>query len=631
MAITQQQMQNTLNLRGVFSLISGAATITDISAWSSLGVTSAKILLQINDPTLDLVYQNPGFNTAIYTAPNLDVFNSIPTFSFTLPQDINLAYLQGSYTINLAIQLISPAGTQTFSYTVYENVSSCCNGIVANGTPTINYLNAQVSVTDNTNYGNFISVANTLTIYPDPTTGQSAQTATGSGTPYTLIWQPPSGQKTYTGNWKWTLSSVLTYVDAQTQTTTTCLVTGSGAFEVNQNPICKVLCFLNKYVTQVQLAQAGSIVNAALMQSQLLQAQGYFALLLGQNDCGKNGEAYVSMIYKLIGVINPNDGSCDSCGGTNVTPLIPTQSINGTNGTNGTSFRIGTGVPSNGLGANGDTYLDSATWNIYDKAAGAWSLVGNIQGATGAAGAAGAAFIWSDATDSRTATTGSFTTIKSGATDFTNAQKNLTVVGDVLKIKASVLSASLAGNAGVQILFNASQVGATASILGGICDMITYDIAMTLTDATAGAQHVRVETVVSQYLNFDGTSLSETDSYIRTQDFTALNFNAANQTFVLQVNQTITLDCLAKEWSCEIIKFATSSLSGDIKYLTPFTTTNAVQSYPNIIGSFGGTLIRVYLDGELLTSADWSYNNATDTLTFIIAITGASEVAGDYA
>lgn len=388
MAITQQQLENTLNLKGVFSLINGAATLTDSSVWSSLGVTSAKILLQINDPTGDLVYQNAGYFTANYGAPDLDVFASVPTFSFTLPQDINGAYLQGTYTINIAIQIISAFGTQTFSDTVYENVSSCCNGVVANVTPVINYLNAQVTVVDNTNYGNFISVANTITLYPDPTAGQAAQTATGSGTPYTLIWQPPMGQKTYTGNWKWTLSSVLTYIDQTTQAQTTCLVTGSGVFEVNQNPICKVLCFINKYVAQVQLQQANSTINAALMERQLIQAQGYFALLLGMNDCGKNGEAYVNMIYRLIGVLNPNDGDCCGCGGTNVTPLIPSQSINGSDGTDGLSFLQGVGAPGSGLGVVGDSYLNSTNDDLYKKTGSStWTLTGNLQGAQGVSGA----------------------------------------------------------------------------------------------------------------------------------------------------------------------------------------------------------------------------------------------------
>lgn len=59
---------------------------------------------------------------------------------------------------------------------------------------------------------------------------------------------------------------------------------------------------------------------------------------------------------------------------------------NGSNGTNGTAgapgavWRSGSGAPSNGLGVNGDFYLDTATGNVYEKAAGVYTIVMNIQG-----------------------------------------------------------------------------------------------------------------------------------------------------------------------------------------------------------------------------------------------------------
>jgi hypothetical protein len=53
-------------------------------------------------------------------------------------------------------------------------------------------------------------------------------------------------------------------------------------------------------------------------------------------------------------------------------------------------MRYGTGVPSSGLGINGDVYIDSASDNLYGKSAGSWSLLGNIKGSTGATGATGA-------------------------------------------------------------------------------------------------------------------------------------------------------------------------------------------------------------------------------------------------
>ncbi len=63
----------------------------------------------------------------------------------------------------------------------------------------------------------------------------------------------------------------------------------------------------------------------------------------------------------------------------------------GANGTNGASFLSGTGIPSIGLGADGDTYVDLTTGLTYFKSLGTWTATGNsIQGPTGATGATGA-------------------------------------------------------------------------------------------------------------------------------------------------------------------------------------------------------------------------------------------------
>jgi hypothetical protein len=63
----------------------------------------------------------------------------------------------------------------------------------------------------------------------------------------------------------------------------------------------------------------------------------------------------------------------------------------GAAGADGATWRDGSGAPSNGLGVNGDYYLDTATGDVYKKAAGTYSVVGNIRGATGATGATGSA------------------------------------------------------------------------------------------------------------------------------------------------------------------------------------------------------------------------------------------------
>ncbi|GAA4464199.1 hypothetical protein GCM10023189_43170 [Nibrella saemangeumensis] len=64
------------------------------------------------------------------------------------------------------------------------------------------------------------------------------------------------------------------------------------------------------------------------------------------------------------------------------------QGTPGTNGTNGATWFSGSGVPASATGVNGDHYLNTVNGDVYRRQSGAWSVVGNIRGADGVAGAA---------------------------------------------------------------------------------------------------------------------------------------------------------------------------------------------------------------------------------------------------
>lgn len=61
----------------------------------------------------------------------------------------------------------------------------------------------------------------------------------------------------------------------------------------------------------------------------------------------------------------------------------------GVQGAPGAAWRNGDGSPSNTLGIDGDFYLDNLTGDVYQKAAGVYSVVTNITGPTGSPGAKG--------------------------------------------------------------------------------------------------------------------------------------------------------------------------------------------------------------------------------------------------
>jgi hypothetical protein len=67
-----------------------------------------------------------------------------------------------------------------------------------------------------------------------------------------------------------------------------------------------------------------------------------------------------------------------------------TPGTNGTNGTNGNTILTGSGVPSNGIGANGDLYYDPTAKIMYGpKASGTWPAGVSLQGPQGTQGIQG--------------------------------------------------------------------------------------------------------------------------------------------------------------------------------------------------------------------------------------------------
>ena len=64
----------------------------------------------------------------------------------------------------------------------------------------------------------------------------------------------------------------------------------------------------------------------------------------------------------------------------------------GQNGTDGTKVISASGAPASGTGVDGDTYIDTSTWNVYTKSSGSWTSVGNIKGTDGTDGTDGQSF-----------------------------------------------------------------------------------------------------------------------------------------------------------------------------------------------------------------------------------------------
>lgn len=58
----------------------------------------------------------------------------------------------------------------------------------------------------------------------------------------------------------------------------------------------------------------------------------------------------------------------------------------GVKGADGATWLSGSAAPTAAQGKDGDYYINSATWDVYKKTAGAWNKTGNIKGGAGAKG-----------------------------------------------------------------------------------------------------------------------------------------------------------------------------------------------------------------------------------------------------
>ena len=83
-------------------------------------------------------------------------------------------------------------------------------------------------------------------------------------------------------------------------------------------------------------------------------------------------------------------GDTGSKGDTGATGPKGDKGDDGIDGKDGESLLTGKGVPSSELGKDGDSYVDTQTWDYYTKAEGKWTKAGNFKGNKGDKGDTGA-------------------------------------------------------------------------------------------------------------------------------------------------------------------------------------------------------------------------------------------------
>lgn len=654
--MTAAQILAALNITNTFTLGNTSAPYNtgqwiDATDWASLGITSgggdiAPIIAQVVNPVGTVVYQNSGYANNIYTSPDTSLTDTtsplftlanltgthtaIPgNYTFNLKcsvllADFSLFVVQKTFVIELSGQLtptLSLQETYDCSVATYTSVDT-----TNYATPASNYGFSVSSITRNHEtrppFGSLESNGNTVQ-------------STVSGTAQTNILGSPDNPL-WTGTYASSLLVDVLYVkDGQYTLVYVPLYTKEQIVECDDY-LCVLFCGLK---TLIKGYSDNLGVNTTLA-NEYKQKWTVGTLLVSNISQAKQcsnetlASTYTELFYKYTGL----DADCD-CGCTDgPSPVIPTSVINGTDGTDGATILTGSGAPSGGAGSVGDLYINTANGYLYKKTGGSsWTYLFTIVGATGATGSngqAGASVLTNQYPGLATQGTG-WESLAVGRAPYEMAANQLSTNGDELHIKAVfTLPADPTSTQHVRITFNGNDTSNNLCIFTpGAVGLRRGEINLRLTRIS--------NTEVNYTMYWFTNELTATNTYAKPPLKEIIYGVITMSGLVLDTN-TVEIDCQANSFTAgdivsqafeiTLFKFgvtATSQLQV-IRYTVPFTTTASVTSYANVIGSLGHSLSRVYLDGELLPSSAWSYNNMTDTISFTISITGASEVAGDY-
>ena len=108
-----------------------------------------------------------------------------------------------------------------------------------------------------------------------------------------------------------------------------------------------------------------------------LSLVGLLFMLTGSlTSCGEKGDTGAQGV-------TGEKGDTGETGKTGADGEDGTDGIDGIDGLNGLSVLTGSDAPLATLGVNGDSYIDTKTWDYYVKKSDVWTKIGNIKGDTG--------------------------------------------------------------------------------------------------------------------------------------------------------------------------------------------------------------------------------------------------------
>jgi len=340
MTLTPTIINSTLSLKTTFTVGNTGTPppdtliISDESIWGNIVSSSTdivNIILQILDPAGQPIYQNTGWNSSVFTSPDL-FYGASPitqTTAKTLFYDQNGNLITGNFTVNAKVQVVQDWATTPI--TTYGNGQSL---------PLLNsaylqknlgctllfqpdYFHANMTVSDQTVYGAYTSITPLITVTPPIEAHQSVFTATANSVLVTGLWAPAP----YQG-----LINNIVYYNTNTLTATISYINYYQNYDtLNTIDLCPLYCCMKELWDKCNRYNGHNQNEYDRWNHRFQRGASLIYLCQQALECSDTEaiKGYIAQFYQVT--------QCDcNCGCTNtpspVVPVVPTQGPPGNNG-----------------------------------------------------------------------------------------------------------------------------------------------------------------------------------------------------------------------------------------------------------------------------------------------------------
>lgn len=376
-------------------------SIIDKTDYTLYGAGTVDGLLKAVGPDGLVFYENDGYATDDFSSPDItgawdggDAVLKIEEIA--LPLNTDGEVLRGSYTFYLKTQSSEDdepfTGEQTIVFDAAMPVAEITMEVDVDESTLVVTDDSEYTITnDGEEYDPITTVYDTDIIFPSGSNVANVNSTTKAKT------VTPIYTKVFTANLSTTVTYSIPSTDTSNNFTVTYLNTGSETTpEITWTDITLSYYTASKnlYTRYVTARDVGPAPTLEKLKRALTELSFYWAMYKQAKQLGEDFSYWSDRIAVLLTGENYTISALDDALPVEIIPV--TQVLGGGNTYVGSVWHAGTIDPSDGVGSNGDFYLQTANGvtklagDVFYKASGTWgNAIFNTKGATGSAGAAG--------------------------------------------------------------------------------------------------------------------------------------------------------------------------------------------------------------------------------------------------